>query len=252
MARFSGRRQPRRAIVLRGYHGDTPPGVTFDAVGPSSAGAGQAGTATPFTWQHICSGANRVLLVGVVVSGADGTVSTTATYNGVACASIAKRYSNDGTAGYAELFALAGPAIGTNTVSVAVTGSAWLGLECGSVSFNGADQTTPVAHSASAAGNSASASVAVASAVGNMTCDLVCCGQSIGASNQTSRWLLNRSGESAAGNGAQATAAGAASVTMTRTVPSDWWAIIAADIQAAAAAAAAVPLPVISPYTGVF
>ena len=229
MARL-GRRQPNRPIILHGKAAVAAGGqVVFDAVGPSSAGAGQTGATSPFTWSHTCTGSDRVLLVGVVLSptGSDAAINTTVTYNGVAMTSVAGEvHTNAGTAGYAELFYLVAPATGANTVSVTIVGAGTEGLECGSVSFTGVDQAT-------ATGNSASASVAVASAVGNMVVDVVGCGQALGAHNQTSRWLLNRSGASGAGNGGQATADGAASVTMTRTVTADFWAIIAADLAAA-------------------
>lgn len=209
--------------------------VAFDAVGPSAAGQGQTGGASPLTWSHTCSGSDRALIVGVVLaSSADGAINTTATYNGVSMNSVAGEvHSNAATMGYAEMFVLANPASGTNTVSVTITGATVEGLECGSVSFTGADQANPIAHQATATGNSTSATVAVTSATDNMVVDLVACGTSIGASNQTSRWLLNRNSSTAAGNGAQATAPGAASVTMTRTIPTEFWSIIAADIAAA-------------------
>src|SRR5215218_1188399 len=142
--------------------------VLFDAVGPSSAGQGQAGGASPLTWSHTCAGTNRVLLVGVVLASTnDAAINTTVTYNGVAMTSVAGEvHTNAGTAGYAELFYLVAPATGTNTVSVAITGATVEGLECGSVSLNSVDQTTPIAHQATATGSGTSASVAVASAAG--------------------------------------------------------------------------------------
>jgi hypothetical protein len=225
--------------------------VAFDAVGPSSAGQGQTGGASPLTWSHTCSGSDRVLVVGVVLaSSADGSINTTCTYNGVSMASVVGEvHSNATTMGYAEMFVLANPASGANNVAVTITGATVEGLECGSVSFTGADQATPVANSNSATGNSANASVVVTSATGNMVVDLVACGTSIGASNQTSRWLLNRNTSTAAGNGAQATADGATSVTMTRTTPTEFWAAIAADIQAVTAPVdpGVVPIVVESP-----
>lgn len=235
----------RGSRILRG----APTGVQFDAVGPSSAGQGQTGTATPITWSHTCTGSNRALLVGVVIAGTDTGVTTTVTYNGVTVPTVVKRHSNDSTSGYAELFALAGPATGTNTVSVAVAGSGWEGFEGGSVSFTGVDQTTPVAHSATAVGNSAFPSVTVASTAGNMVCDLACAGTDVTGSPGTSRWLLNRNQASAAGNAGQATDAGAASVVMARTLlGADFWAAIAADVQAAAAVALD-PAPTFHPIT---
>jgi hypothetical protein len=52
-------------------------------------------------------------------------------------------------------------------------------------------------------------------------------------SRQTLRWLKQVNCATAGGNGAQSTAAGAATVTMGYTVKSDWWGIIAMDLLAA-------------------
>jgi hypothetical protein len=52
-------------------------------------------------------------------------------------------------------------------------------------------------------------------------------------SSKTLRWLRQVNCLTAGGVGGQSTAAGAASVTMGYTVPTDWWGMIGADIVAA-------------------
>ena len=208
--------------------------VTFDAVGPSSSGASSAGSTT-LTWSHtIGAGSTRWLRIDIAVGqNPEGGIAVDAvTFNGVAASFIAQRHSNDQAAGFIESWGLVAPASGTHTVSVTLSGAAWT-IIGGSRSYDGVDQTTPYRNATSAAGNSALASVTVASASGNMVGDAVAAGRSLGTSNQTSRWLRNVNGDTGAGNAAAADADGASSVSLTRTVTSDWWASIGLDIVAA-------------------
>jgi hypothetical protein len=107
-------------------------------------------------------------------------------------------------------------------------------IEGGSVSFTGVDQTTPVRNIVTNAGASTSPTVSVTSAPGDMVVDAMAngCNGTI-TSRQALRWAKSVNCATGAGNGAQSTAAGAASVTMGYTIPSDWWGIIAMDIVAA-------------------
>lgn len=213
-----------------------PAGVTrpvFDAVGPSSAGASQTGTATPFTWSHTCSGSNRILFVGVCVSptASDAGISLSVTYAGTAMTPLLQRHSFDQTSGYAQLFYLIAPATSTNTVSVAITGNSGLeGLEGGSISFTGADQSAPIGATTTAAGNSASATATLSSSSAAVVVDLTAAGSVVSNTNQTNAWTDNRSSNSGAGNGGMGYANGAASVTFTRTLTADWWAELTAEV----------------------
>jgi hypothetical protein len=83
--------------------------------------------------------------------------------------------------------------------------------------------------------SAATISTVVASAAGNMIVDGVCNGSGVTSSNQTNRWLANVNTFSSAGNAASSTAAGAASVTMTYNVTSDYNGMIGVDVHAAAA-----------------
>ncbi len=216
--------------------------VAFDAVGPSSAGAGGAGPpASPITWSHTCTGSNLVLFVGIAVgrpNATDANITIGAvTYNGVAMTLVPNSlvHSNNQTAGYAVLYYLVNPATGAHTVSVSFTDtlpSATDALELGSISFTGVDQNTPFTNLASSTGASTAPSVAVTSASGNMVLDVVANGSGISSSGKTNRWLKNVNTSSGGGNGAQSTAAGAASVTMSYTVTSDWWAVVGVNVVA--------------------
>ncbi len=213
-----------------------PPGVvTFDAVGPGSGGASVT-SGSSLTWDHTvtASGSNRLLTVGVVVGTSPDTGKTLAvTYNGVAMTPAGIVHSNNQTAGYGQLFYLIAPATGTHPVQVTLTGGT-ASLEAGSLSFTGVDQTTPLRNVATSFGSNASPQVAVTSATGNVVVDVLatgCDGNIV--SNKTLSWLKQVNCSTGGGIGAQSVAAGASSVTMGYSVPSDWWGMIGADIVAA-------------------
>lgn len=212
--------------------------ATFDAVGPSSAGAGGAGPpASPLTWSHVCSGNDRLLLVGVAFGYGNTTgLTVSATYNGVSMTQIGTVDSNNGTAGKAYLFGLLAPTPGTNTVAVTFSGGASdanSAIEAGSESFTSVTQASlaaAVTNLATAFGSGANPTVNVTSAVGNLVADLLVMGGTITSSADTQRWLKNVNGSTAGGNGAQATQVGAASVTMNYTAAAEFWGLLAVNI----------------------
>jgi len=198
-------------------------------VGPGSAGASVAGGSS-LSWTHTVSGTSRLLTVGIAVgSGTDSGLSLSAAYNGVAMTSAAIVHSNNQTAGFTQLFYLVNPPMGAYTVQVMLAGGT-ADLEGGSVSFTGVNQTTPLRNAATNFGAGTSASMTVSSAAGDMVVDVVANGSAITSSGRTLGWLKNQNGNSAGGNAAQSTAAGASSVTMSYAVMSDWWGIIGADV----------------------
>ncbi len=203
--------------------------VTFDAVGPNSSGTSVT-INTSLTWSHSCSGSNGLLVVGVSVGAGQNGTSTTATYNGVSMTSAGRVFSNNQQDGYVEMFYLVAPSTGSNTV--AITCSQSLTMIGGSVSFNGVDQSTPVSNITSAFGSASPVSLSVTSAAGNMVVDAVCTGTGVTSSDQTQRWLRNDNGTTAAGNAAQSTADGAASVNMGYTITSDWWGMMGMSVNA--------------------
>lgn len=222
--------------------------VTFDALGAhGSGGAGGAGPpASPLTWSHTCSGSDRLLLVEAVFGwGNNSGLTVSATYNGVAMTELAQVASNNGTSGQARLFALLAPDTGSNTVSLTFSGGstdANSAIEAGSVSYNGVEQSSlaaAVTNVATAFGNSANPSMVVSSATGNMVMSMLMMGGSITSAGDTQRWLKNVNSNTGGGNGAGSDAAGAASVTMDWTASSEFWGMIAANIQAVAAVGSA-------------
>jgi hypothetical protein len=213
--------------------------VTFDS---SSSGVSVNGSSA--SWSHTTSGSNRLLTVAVATGADSATVS--ATYAGVPMVPAGKVHTNNQTQGFVQLFYLKNPALGTNTVQVTLSGGSGE-IEAGSVSFTNVDQTTPVKNITTAFGSSATPSVTVLSANGDMVVDAAASGCSISGSGQTSRWIVNRDCSTGAGNGAQSTAAGASSVNMSYTISSDWWGIIGMDISALAAAPTPTPTPTPNP-----
>lgn len=216
--------------------------VAFDAVGPSSSGT--ASVTSPLTWTHVCGAGATVLLVGVTCDAATDTgMVLSATYNGVAMTSLGLRHSNDQTAGYIQLFRLDSPATGSNTVSVTEAGGSGLGgLDGGSISFTGSASVS-AAQTAAGAGTTASLAFTPTS-TGNMVAAFAGCGSALTPSGSfTSRFNENAgSGQAAAGYAAGSTIASTGgSVTASWTSASDWWAVIAVEVQAPAASAPAVP-----------
>lgn len=233
--------------------------VAVDAVGP--AGGGGAGTSigggltSALTWTHVVTGSNTVIYiacsVGVANTGHtasnfdDEFVIGAVTYNSVAASLVTSIvHSGAGHTGYVALYRLINPTTGSNTVSVSFTDTnsqASDAMPCGSVSLTGVDQTTPESNITSATGNSTTPSVNVTSAVNNMVLDVVGVGSAITSSNQTLQWKKNVNSNTAAGNGAGSTAAGAASVTMSYAVTSDSWAILGVNVNAVGAGGGTLP-----------
>lgn len=225
--------------------------VTFDAVGPNVAGAAQSlAVASPLTWSHTFSGANRFGVIGVICGIVQGAphnlgnedndfVITSVTVGGLPCFRIGTvLHSNElqgFKTGYVALYAIVNPPVGVQTVNVNYTianQKAGDAIEGGSLSFNGVDQFSPYRLFSRASGLSVLPSVTLPSAINNMVCDVVGCGSAIASSTQTNRWLQNFSSSSSAGCAAMSTANGAANVVMSYNVASDNWAILSIDIQA--------------------
>ena len=203
--------------------------LAFDAVT-----SGQANGAGPFTLSHTTSGADRVLVVGVIIHAGAGITITSVTYNGVAMTVIP---SSTITGTYAvSLYGLIAPASGANTVSISISGNAEIGF--GAMSLTGADQTTPFGTANTATGTSTTPSVTVSSASGEIVVDT---GQifhsgtfSVGA-GQTSRWSSFSTGGWVKHFGS--TEPGDTSVTMSwSNTTSQGWALSAVPVKPVSAA----------------
>lgn len=208
----------------------------FDAVGPSSGGAGNLAS-TSLSWSHTVTGAQTWLLVGVGLStaGADTGMSTAATCNGVAMTSLGIEHADNDTHGYLQVWGLA-VAAGAASIVVTVTGGTPTSLAGGSLSFSAASGFgTPVI----VLGDSAAPSVAVASnTAGNIIAAFAAVGSPVSTATApgTSRFILNEDPNGGAGNVAGSTSpATGSSVTMAWSSGFDEWAVIAVEVKAAAA-----------------
>lgn len=223
--------------------GGTPPSggggggtVAFDAVGPSSSGADVIGSPTwtsPLTlsWTHTCIGTCTETCTNVAIDiSNDAGFTVTVTDGGVSMPQIDLQHSNGETAGFNLVNCLHNPPTGANTILVTVTAaltSVPIAVTGGSISFTGASGVGTPVH---ATGSGTIPTVNVTLSTGQMVFDGVCNGSSITSSNQTQRWLNNAAAVNNAGNAASSTATGSGSITMSYSVSSDNWAIIAVPI----------------------
>ncbi len=211
--------------------------VLPDAVGPSPAGA-SVGHGSTVSWLHTASGSNRLVTVGCSLGKLDIPPFTlSATYGGISMLSdpVSLRKVNARGDGAVQMFYLAAPPTGQQTVMVTLSGTT-ADLECGSVSFTGVDQLTPLRHTATSTGYSSTPSITISSAIGDMVVNTIDYGCSGGSSAQTLAWMKQINCSTGGSNGAQSIAAGAASVGMNYLIANDQWGMVAADIAAAASA----------------
>jgi len=218
--------------------------VAFDAVGPSSAGAGTA-TGGPLSWTH--TGSGSALLVGVSLdAGSDTGITLSVTCDSVAMTSLGKVESGSGGQGFLEVFAAAGLVGSSHAIVATSSNPGGTGdLEGGSLSFTGAGTTVGAAFGTPATGSSSSlgASIAVtlsSTTSGNMVAAFLANGTTISSvgSPATSRFIINQmgGGGSGTGNAAGATSPSTGSaVTTTWTVTQAFGAMLAVEVLAAPA-----------------
>lgn len=208
--------------------------LAVDAV-TDAAGSG----AGPFTWAHTCAGSDRVLLVGISYYDSGDTVSAV-TYNSVALTVVSSSTVSNGQY-TSTMYCLIAPATGSNTVSVTFTGSVF-DFKGGSISFTGADQTTPLGTANTATGSSTNPSVDITSATGEIVLDnlvIVHSGTLSVDGSQTQRW--NGTGASGFIKGAASTEDGSTTTTMSwSNSTSQAWAISGVSVKPVASAAAGV------------
>lgn len=227
--------------------------VAFDAVGPSSAGTGN-GAASTLSWTHTIGAGvtNGYVLAGVAVTDANDALPspTTVTCGGTAMTSLGKVHSNNSNVGYIQVFGLAtGASTGAKTIAVTVAGSVPNGIEGGSISFSGVNQTTPVGTPATAFGAGTPLTAATAgSTSGNLVAGFGTAGNGITSATapSTSRYINNsNANNNAAGSAAGATspATGSAVTMAWAETSSDWWAEIIVEVLASGAAAPSGPPP---------
>lgn len=211
--------------------------IAFDAVGASGNGAG----VTSISWSHTCTGADRLLLVGV----ASNAQVSGVTYNSVAL-TLAAEINTAAGGLWTALWYLKGPATGANTV-VVTHGSGR--SEGQSVSYTGVDQTTPIGTAGSSEDETTGTtggSVVISSATGEVVVSVIQRDGTDGIINdasETDRY------DSQVGVASEwmfiSEKAGAASVTMqwTGNGVGEQWGMVAAPFKPVAAAGAPIYPP---------
>lgn len=222
--------------------------VAFDAVGPSSSGAASA--SSPDTWTHTPAGTPSAVLAGAAVgyttAGTDSNGGCT--YGGTAMTWLARVYVlNASFGGYIEIFGLASPPSGAQTVSYTpATTSALASLVGGSLSYTGTAATTaaafgtPVVSTPATFGSSGSISVTGTSASNRVAAIFASGGGTQAITAGTLRWLDNYSSATSAGAAMGADIVSAAgSVTLSGTWSFNYWGAIAVEVLAGSAPPAA-------------
>jgi hypothetical protein len=214
--------------------------VAYDATGPSSSGA-KAANVNTLSWSHtVGSGSNRALVAGVAVGDnnpSDSGCALTVKDGTTAMTALKTVHTDNQTHGYEEVFGLANPPTGAQTITATTSGCAGghpAELTGGSMSFTGVSQSAPFGTPASAFGSGTAVSVTAASTSSDMLAGFVANGSAItsATSPSTSRFIANLDNNTAAGNSAGATSPSTGSnVTMAWTVANDWWAAIAVQLQ---------------------
>jgi len=137
-----------------------PAAVAFD-----SNASGSTGGSSSMSWDHTCIGSNLVLVVGIGTNQATDVI-TGVTYNGVQLRKVGSAAFN-GSRSVVQ-YALVAPAVGTHPVVVTASTSVAMGGV--SQSFTGSNG---VLSSQLSSTNSPNCIGIVASAIGNMVCDVV-------------------------------------------------------------------------------
>lgn len=140
--------------------------VAFDATANTSGLLAQS-----FTFAHTCTGTNLLLVVCIewTDTSISGASLTSVTYNGVALTFLT---SNGAGIGLNEIWYLIAPSTGANNVVVTFTNivpaeGPSTNAVCGSMSFTGVDQTTPLGTPGAATANSTAPSVTITGASAN-------------------------------------------------------------------------------------
>lgn len=178
--------------------------IAFEARTSQGNNTPVASRTIPFT----VGGSGRVLVVGITVDTANGSVVNTVTYAGIALARPFPMTSGVGSSPLTDIWTLANPNTGTNDVVVTMSGSDQMAV--GVVSFTGADISSATAHldgsAVTASGSSNTASVTITPVTNNAwIVDTVSVNNGVSITmtamtNRSERWNI-RMGSSATGGG---------------------------------------------------
>lgn len=220
--------------VVRAYHlswesaGSNEDSATVTGTPTWDTNSSWAGNGSTESWSHtVGAGSNRIL---IVTTAAANQQATAVTFNAQPLTLVGTEIDGD-DASRISMWYLVNPAIGTGTVQVTFSGA---GQEkvMGASSWTGVHQTTPIGSFASQSGSGTTPSVTVSSAAGEVVVDSVSnidAGSLTVDPSQTEHWNLNNQDVT----GGHSSEPGATSVTMSWTMPSDFWAIGAVALKPA-------------------
>lgn len=194
--------------------------VAFDA---ATTGTGSSVGSLTFSHTVGAGGVDRLLIVSVSI---DNRTVSGVTYGGVAMTSVG---SVQNGAQISHMWRLIAPATGANNVVVTMSGGG-VDIIAVATSYTGVNQATPLGTPATATGSSVTASVAVASATGEIVVDSV----SSNLGTLTVGALQTQRGNGVGGDnqGGSSTEPGDASVTMSWTIgSSSAWASVGVSIK---------------------
>lgn len=222
--------------------------VAFDAVGPGATATDSS--ITPLTWTHICGGTATDILVFVTTDNGGSNLVTSVRYGPTGTGSdpaltfVKFVASGNSTAGGMAVYYLANPPTGSNTVSAAFTGGGLTGG--GSLSFTGGGQIGTAVSNFATSGTSVSVSV-LNTVTGGMIGAATCVGAAqspwTATNSGTLRFSLNfgsNSGSENIGGGSWTSTGGGASQTVGLSGnTSDFWGLVAVEVQPSGGAPAA-------------
>ena len=164
------------------------PAHSWAALAVDAAASCSGNGVSSLTCAHTVSGSNRELVNWVSWYHWASTLSGSA-YNGVSLTAIPSGSAANGQYHIDGLHLIA-PATGTNNLVATFSGNVF-DVGMGSVSFTGADQTTPLGTAVTATGTSTTPSVTVSSAAGEIVVDglaIIHGGTLTVGGSQTQRW----------------------------------------------------------------
>lgn len=185
-----------------------------------------------FSWSHTCSGADRVLIVAICYERDSGDASGV-TYGGTAMTLL--RTDGPTRLMKTQLWYLANPATGANTVSVSAGSNSFHKVIGGAVSFTGADTGSPIDAHNGATGDSTAPSTSVTTVTNDtIVVDAVVHGDADAltpGAGQTLQWRVYSSFVGAGQSTEPKAAAGAVTMNWSNTYAYGW-AISAVAIKA--------------------
>jgi len=219
------------------------PQILFDTASRATTGLTSNANPVVVSWSHTTTtAANRYIVVGVSINLNGGTVPTNTnvtgvTYGGTPMTLLGGQTRT--TTVRVELWGLAAPASGTNTISVSVlnSGTRALSVTAGAQSFSGVDQFAPTGTAVGATGSSTVAAVTTTNSAYDYVVDVVgFTGNTPLVTNlsQDIRWNTNTTGPNFASGSSGAR--GYTNINMGWTTTSAPWAIEAIPLKAVSVA----------------